>query len=155
MNSSFLIGTWILNLFRIRSTYRKKSPKTVPDDNIKRKFLQNGMKQHIWSVFFGPLSIFECIHDLIFPLYNLIFFIYNVLTTNWIVFFLHYRICLSQANKGVWSVFIKSQTRHTPIMFLKTYLFVNHFSLSKYWTQKFESSSEGLVNNCVREPRSG
>ena len=74
LNSSFLIGTWILNLFRKRSTYRKKFPKTVPDDNIKRKFLQNGLKQHIWSVFFGPLSIFKCTQDLIFALYHLIFF---------------------------------------------------------------------------------
>ena len=70
------------------------------------------------------------------------------------LFFLLHQIYLSQANKGVWSVFIKSQTRHTPIMLLKTYLFVNHFSFSKYWTQKFESSSEGLVNHHVREPRS-
>ena len=109
-----------------------KSPKTIPDDNIKRKFLQNGLKQHICSVFFGPLSIFKCTQDLIFALNYLIFFLlYNVLTTNWIVFFLHHRICLSQANKGVWSVFIKSQTRHTPIMLLKTNLFVNHFSFSK------------------------
>ena len=102
----------------------------------------------IWSVFFGPLSIFECIQDLIFALYYLIFF-YDVLTMSWIVFFLHHRMRLSQANKGVWSVFIKSQTLHTPNMLLKTYLFVNHFSFSKYWTQKFESSSEGLVNFLV------
>ena len=65
-----------------------KSPKTIPDDNIKRKFLQNGLKQHICSVFFGPLSIFKCTQDLIFALNHLIFFLlYNVLTTNWIVFF--------------------------------------------------------------------
>ena len=88
LNSSFLIRTWILNLFRKRSTYRKKSPKTVPDDNIKRKFLQNGLKQHIWSVFLGPLSIFKCTQDLIFARYHFFFFfLYNVLTTNWIVFF--------------------------------------------------------------------
>ena len=64
----------------------RKSPKTVPDDNMKRKFLQNGLKQHIWSVFFGPLSIFKCTQDLIFALLSF-FFLYNVLTTNWIVFF--------------------------------------------------------------------
>ena len=73
LNSSFLIGTWIINLFRKRITYRKKSPKTVPDDNIKRKFHQNGLKQHIWSVFFENLSIFECIQDLIFALYHFFF----------------------------------------------------------------------------------
>ena len=87
---------------------------TIPDDNIKRKFLQNGLKQHIWSVFFGPLSIFKCTQDLIFALNHLIFFfffLYNVLTTNWIVSFLHHRICLSQANKGVWSV--ESGTSHS------------------------------------------
>ena len=35
------------------------------------KIPSNGLKQHIWSVFFGPLSIFECIQDLIFALYHL------------------------------------------------------------------------------------
>ena len=66
----------MLNLFRKRSTFRKKCPKTVPSDNIKRKFIQKGLKQHIWSVFFGPLSIFECIQDLIFAVCHLKFSVF-------------------------------------------------------------------------------
>ena len=64
-----------------------------------------------WKNIFGQCSLvlrlfLNAFRILFFALYHLkfslcvFFFLHNVLTMNWIVFILHHRICLSQANEG-------------------------------------------------------
>ena len=157
LNSSFLIGTWILNIFWKRSTYRKKSPKTVPDYNIKRKSFKMD-----WNNIFGQCSLDLCLFLNAFRILFLhsitqnfmFFFLYNVLTTSWIVFFLHHRICLSKANKGsLERIYQESDTSHSGHV-VENLFGCQSLQFQQILNTKIWKFIEGLVNHHVKEPRS-
>ena len=115
LNSSFRIWTWILNRYKKRITYKKSLQKQYPTIIQKEHSFQMDWNNIFVQCFLVIRLFFNAFRIFFFCTLSFKFFcfFYNVLTTNLIVFYLHYRICLSQANEGLYLSRISQLTLRT------------------------------------------